>query len=119
MARIARFARDEPVFFGDDDYELYRDLLASQCRRQGVACCAYCLMPNHVHLIPVPDTEQSPGRALGETHRRYTSVINARLRVTGQRNPEDGAIRDLVKCHRNHRNRLHRNRLHRNRRDRS
>ena len=96
MARIARFAvpdlphhvtqrgnRREPVFFGDDDYELYRDLLASQCRRQGVACWAYCLMPNHVHLILVPDTEKALGRALGETHRRYSSVVNARLRVTG------------------------------------
>ena len=68
MARIARFAvpglphhvtqrgnRGERVFFGDDDFELYRDLLASQCRRQGVAVWAYCLMPNHVHLILVPD----------------------------------------------------------------
>jgi putative transposase len=80
MARIARFAvpglphhvtqrgnRGEQVFFGDGDYELYRDLLASQCRRQGVACWAYCVMPNHMHLILVPDTEQALGRALGET----------------------------------------------------
>ncbi len=96
MARIARFAvaglphhvtqrgnRREPVFFGDDDYELYRDLLAGQCRRQGVACWAYCLLPNHVHLILVPDREEALGRALGETHRRYSSGVNARLRVTG------------------------------------
>ncbi len=40
-------------------------------------------MPNHVHLILVPDREEALGRALGETHRRYSSVINARLRVTG------------------------------------
>jgi putative transposase len=92
MARIARFSvsglphhvtqrgnRRERVFFGDDDYELYRNLLASQCRQQGVACWAYCLLPNHVHLILVPDREE----ALGETHRRYSSVVNARLRVTG------------------------------------
>jgi putative transposase len=96
MARIARFAvaglphhvtqrgnRREPVFFGEEDYELYRDLLAGQCRRQGVACWAYCLLPNHVHLILVPDREEALGRALGETHRRYSSVVNARLRVTG------------------------------------
>jgi putative transposase len=75
--------RRERVFFGDDDYELYRDLLASQCRKHGVACWAYCLMPNHVHLILVPDREEALARALGETHRRYSSVINARLRVTG------------------------------------
>ncbi|MGD0642776.1 MAG: transposase [Roseiarcus sp.] len=96
MARIARFVvpglphhvtqrgnRRERVFFGDDDYELYRDLLAGQCRKQGVACWAYCLMPNHVHLILVPDRQEALGRALGETHRRYSSVVNARLRVTG------------------------------------
>ena len=71
------------MFFGDDDYELYRDLLASQSRRHGVACWAYCLMPNHVHLILVPDREEALGRALGETHRRYSPVVNARLRVTG------------------------------------
>ena len=96
MARIARFVvpglphhvtqrgnRRERVFFSDDDYALYRDLLADQCRKQGLACWAYCLMPNHVHLILVPDREQALGRALGETHRRYSTAINARLRVTG------------------------------------
>ena len=40
-------------------------------------------MPNHVHLILVPRLAQALGRALGETHRRYVSVINARLSVTG------------------------------------
>ena len=40
-------------------------------------------MPNHVHLILVPDRSEALGRALGETHRRYSAVINARLRVTG------------------------------------
>jgi putative transposase len=96
MARIARFVvpglphhvtqrgnRRERVFSSDDDYALYRDLLAEQCRKQGVACWAYCLMPNHVHLVLVPDREEGLGRALGETHRRYSTAINARLRVTG------------------------------------
>jgi putative transposase len=40
-------------------------------------------MPNHVHLILVPSTPEGLGRALGETHRRYSAVVNARLRVTG------------------------------------
>ena len=96
MARIARFVvpglphhvtqrgnRREKIFFSDDDYDLYRDLLAEQCRKHGVAVWAYCLMPNHVHLILVPDGPESLARALGETHRRYSGVVNARLRVTG------------------------------------
>ena len=40
-------------------------------------------MPNHVHLILVPATPDGLGRALGETHRRYSAVVNARMRVTG------------------------------------
>ena len=71
------------MFFSDADYELYRDLLAEQCRKRGVAVWAYCLMPNHLHLILVPDRVEALGRALGETHRRYSAVINARMRVTG------------------------------------
>ena len=63
--------RRERVFFGDEDYELYRDLLSSQCRKQGVAVWAYCLMPNHVHLILVPDREE----ALGPGARRDASAL--------------------------------------------
>ena len=40
-------------------------------------------MPNHIHLILVPARAEALGRALGESHRRYSSVVNARLRVTG------------------------------------
>ena len=96
MARIARFVvpglphhvtqrgnRRENVFFSDADYELYSDLLGQQCGKHGVAVWSYCLMPNHVHLILVPDRGEALGRAVGETHRRYSAVVNARQRVTG------------------------------------
>src|SRR5208282_5809010 len=96
MARIARFVvpdlphhvtqrgnRRMQTFFGDEDYALYLDLLSERCRQAGVAVWSYCLMPNHVHLILTPSTPEGLGRALGETHRRYASVVNARLRVTG------------------------------------
>ena len=96
MPRIARFVvpglphhvtqrgnRREAVFFGDDDYSLYLDLLAEACRAAGVAVWAYCLMPNHVHLILTPSTADGLARALGKAHRRYSGFVNARLRTTG------------------------------------
>lgn len=79
----ARGNRREPIFFEDGDQEIYRDVLAEQTRKCGVAVWAYCLMPNHVHLIVVPEAAASLGRAIGETHRRYTHFINARGRWTG------------------------------------
>jgi putative transposase len=96
MARLARVIvpglphhvtqrgnRRMQVFFCDDDYLLYLDLLRERCHKAAVEIWAYCLMPNHVHLILTPSTPDGLARALGETHRRYCGVINARLRVTG------------------------------------
>jgi len=35
-------------------------------------------MPNHVHLIAVPKSEDSLRKGIGEAHRRYTRYINSR-----------------------------------------
>ena len=96
MARLARVVaaglphhvtqrgnRGQPVFFGDEDYETYRELLHEGCRAAGVALWAYCLMPNHVHLILVPSDADGLRAALGEAHRRYTRHINFRQQWRG------------------------------------
>ena len=74
--------RRERVFFGDEDYELYRDLLSSQCRKQGVAVWAYCLMPNHVHLILVPDARR---RWAGRSARRIGATLRSSTLASGRR----------------------------------
>jgi putative transposase len=71
------------VFFSDDDYALYRDLLAASCRAAGVEVWAWCLMPNHVHLILTPSDEDGLRRALAPLHRRYAGIIHQRRRRTG------------------------------------
>jgi len=35
-------------------------------------------MPNHVHLLAVPESEDGLRRAIGEAHRRYTRHVNFR-----------------------------------------
>src|SRR5258706_10140002 len=57
--------------------------MAEQCVRWHVEIWAYCLMPNHVHIIAVPSDETGLARAIGETHRRYTNFINGRGRWSG------------------------------------
>ncbi|MBF0326529.1 MAG: transposase [Alphaproteobacteria bacterium] len=71
------------VFFGDDDYALYRALLAESCAAAGVAVWAWVLMPNHVHLILVPSDPDGLRRALAPVHRRYAGHVHARLKRTG------------------------------------
>ena len=45
-----------PVFFSDDDRILYLQLLREGLARADMACLAWCLMDNHVHLILVQST---------------------------------------------------------------
>jgi putative transposase len=91
MARIARVVvpglphhltqrgnRRQPTFFSDEDYAEYRQLIAAACARCGTQTWAYCLMPNQVHLVMVPSTQDGLRCALGEAHRRYTRGINFR-----------------------------------------
>ncbi len=75
--------RRAQTFFEDGDYALYLDLLADGAERHGVQIWAYCLMPNHVHIIAVPRDEDALGRTFRHVHRHYTGFINARMRVTG------------------------------------
>jgi putative transposase len=75
--------RREAIFFEDGDQDVYCDLLAEHTRKCGVEVWAYCLMPNHAHLILVPRDESGLSRAIGAAHRRYTHFINARGRWTG------------------------------------
>ncbi len=70
--------RRQKTFFCDEDYYEYLAVMAASCERYNVNIWAYCLMPNHVHLIAVPQTEDGLQRAVGEAHRRYTRRINFR-----------------------------------------
>lgn len=89
MARLARIVvpgyphhvtqrgnRRQQTFFQESDYCEYKALLATWCEKEGVEIWAYCLMPNHVHLIAAPQTAEGLAAALGEAHRRYTRGIN-------------------------------------------
>jgi len=91
MARMARVVaagvphhvtqrgnRRQQVFFSDADYQSYMQLLAASCREAQVAVWAYCLMPNHVHLVLVPRDEDGLRAALADAHRRYSREINFR-----------------------------------------
>jgi len=67
----------QPVFFTDADHEHYLELLCEQSERFGLAVEAYCLMPNHVHLIATPEREDSLAKAVGRTNLYYTRHIHA------------------------------------------
>jgi putative transposase len=91
MARIARVVapgyphhitqrgnRRQQTFFSDEDYQAYIDFMAQWCNQFNVEIWCYCLMPNHTHLIAVPETSDGLASAIGEAHRRYARKVNLR-----------------------------------------
>ena len=50
--------------------------LKEYAEKHEVDILAYCLMPNHIHLVAVPATEDNLQQALKPLHMRYTQRIN-------------------------------------------
>jgi putative transposase len=73
----------QKTFFTQDDYRLYRDMLAASARTNDVEVLGWCLMPSHVHLLLVPKDEDGLRRMLAPLHRRYAGVIHSRQKRTG------------------------------------
>jgi REP-associated tyrosine transposase len=63
------------VFHQPQDYEVFLDLLVAARQRQPIKLFAFCLMPNHFHLVVEPETTPALSRFmqwLMTTHvRRY------------------------------------------------
>lgn len=71
------------TFRSDEDRLVYVDLLRGQCKEHKLHLWAWCLMSNHVHLLAVPEREDSLARALGRAHAQYAQYWNARRRSCG------------------------------------
>jgi len=75
---IKRGNRRQVVFFSDKDKKIYFGLLKRAAKKAGIAIWTYCLMDNHVHLIAVPEKENSLAKGIGRAARDYSLLINIR-----------------------------------------
>ncbi|MCB9557875.1 MAG: transposase [Deltaproteobacteria bacterium] len=78
-----RGVRRQAVFFGEDDYRHYLQWYRAATRELGIQTHAYCLMPNHVHLVAVPPSSESFARLFVRLHVRYARWLNRRMGWTG------------------------------------
>ena len=77
-----RGARQQPIFRDALDFERYLSLLGDAMRRFDCKCFAYCLMPNHVHLILREPRMRLP-EAMQRLNLRYAIRFNARYDYKG------------------------------------
>jgi putative transposase len=73
----------QSVFFSASDREFYLGLLRDNRPDAAVRILAYCLMPNHVHFIAVPEGADSLAVLFRRVHGRYAQYLNVKKQRTG------------------------------------
>ncbi|MCX6118106.1 MAG: transposase [Proteobacteria bacterium] len=71
--------RRQTTFFIQDDYVFYLRNLEQLSETYNVQVVAYCLMPNHVHLLLVPPNQKSLITVVKNLHEQYSRYLNDRL----------------------------------------
>jgi len=73
----------QAIFFRDSDRRLYLDLLAEHSRHYGLSIQAWCLMPNHVHIIATPHDLNGLHYTFERVEGDYARSLHIRLHRRG------------------------------------
>ena len=94
------------LFFTDADHLLYLHLLQTYSAKYELKIWGYCLMPNHVHLITVPENRLSMARTLQCLNAAYSRYFNHLRSTSGHAwenrfysCPMDNAHRWMALCY--------------------
>ncbi len=73
----------QTVFAEESDYVRYLELLAGFAPKYGLDIWAYCLMPNHIHIVGVPNRQESLARTFNTVHMLYAQYFNRKQNARG------------------------------------
>jgi putative transposase len=75
--------RCSDIFRETEDREIYLWLLQKHANQDGVSVCAYALMTNHVHLIVIPERDESLSDMIQNVHGAYATIFNGQYGLAG------------------------------------
>jgi len=73
---VQRGNNRQDVFFVDADRQMFLRYLREAAERFGLRLEGYCLMTNHIHLVVVPQHEDSLALALKRVNQLYAQYVN-------------------------------------------
>lgn len=73
----------QPIFYDIKDYQRYVKRLREYLKKHEVTLLAYCLMPNHIHLILRQNGEESINKFIHRLHTAYTMYFNKKYEKVG------------------------------------
>jgi REP element-mobilizing transposase RayT len=80
---IVRGNQRQKTFLNPADYKKYLSLLSQTFDRSDLLIYAYCLMPNHVHLLVEQGGHQTLSKAMQRLQTTYTSYFNRKYKKWG------------------------------------
>lgn len=80
---IQRGNNRQAVFFADEDYQKYLEVLTENATSAGCQLHAYVLMTNHIHLLLTPEHEAGVSRMMQGIGRKYVRYVNKMYRRSG------------------------------------
>jgi len=81
---VQRGNNKEKVFWGRKDYEKYLCFLEKYSEKKEASILAYCLMPNHVHLLVRPSGGNGLAKLMQGVTLCYTQYFNRKKGRTGR-----------------------------------
>jgi len=75
--------RRAEIFREESDYRFYLRKLGEYIQKYAIRIYSYCLMTNHVHLIPVPDSRSALSQCMHDLHGLYVDYFNRKYRLSG------------------------------------
>ncbi|MFN0105072.1 MAG: transposase [Bryobacteraceae bacterium] len=71
------------VFALDYDYRLFLELLGRYAGEYGNRVVGYCMLPNHFHLVLIPDRDEGVSAMMQVLNSKYARTFNERLERKG------------------------------------
>jgi putative transposase len=72
------------LFLKDDDYEAFERVLGEAWERTGTRICAYCVMPNHFHMVVWPQEDGELSEFMRWLTVTHTQRVHAHRRTAGE-----------------------------------
>ncbi|MBC8473874.1 MAG: transposase [Candidatus Omnitrophica bacterium] len=80
---ITRGNQRQTVFMNEKDYTVYLGILKKAKRKYRILLYAYCLMPNHVHLLIESLSSLNMSKFMQWVNRGYSAYFNQVYRTSG------------------------------------
>lgn len=84
------------IFDNDEDYRLFEKVLEEAAERENVEVLAYCIMPNHWHIVLAPKNDGDLTEFMKWLSNTHTKRWHALKKTTGQGHLYQGRYKSFV-----------------------